>query len=95
MLPGQVFLEPRREDEPVGVVERSTQFGRRDSALWHDLRHTLGRLGVAVLVGVILLVQIGEAHPQRVAVEDAVEPNLGVPLLEGERHARRNVSPEA
>src|SRR5215510_9807701 len=93
MLPGQVILEPCGEHKPVVIVERGSQLGAGDRALWYYLGDGVNRTGL--VVSVEFLVESRQPHPERVAVEDAVNPDLGVPLLQRQRHTWRDVCAES
>ena len=83
--PGQVRLEPRGQDQPVGAGQRGAVAGA-------------GHRGLPgpgpLLAGVGQVIQAGQPRPQRVAVQHAGQGDFGVPLLQRHLQPRRQVDPE-
>ena len=102
MTPGQVLLEPCGKHEPVIVAKaRWAMCARLHAGRTGLIIGDLGRLGVAAGVAVgfarqaLHVIEVREPEPQGVVPMDSLQPDLDVPLLQGNLHARREVHPEA
>ena len=99
MPPVEVVLEPRRQDEPVRAGQRWAAPGAGDQVLPGGTdRNPAALAGPGTLAGPGILagrvIEVRQPQPQRVGIQQALQPDLGMPLLHRRPHARRQVDPE-